>query len=421
MAYKYNITSDEKSPQSSDKKEETTTQNPKMRRHPMNLIFYGPPGTGKTYHMIDRAVALLGMQQETHLQNHYLFRQLLGDRIEFVSFHENYTYEDFVEGIKPDVNRQTGNLIYGLREGVFKRIALRAMDNFRRATDINFQRKEQAFLYGIRKLLTPLEKEEAEEIPIPMGQNTFFLTGYNPNSIKARFGKIGMPSDLSVQILRRLYLESRKYHELFLGMEPNPYYDAVIDLLVENESHIPEEALKPVPALPYVLIIDEINRAPLAKVLGELVTLIEEDKRYGCANFLTATLPISGFEFAVPANLYILGSMNRTDKTLFPIEAGLRRRFEFEYIPPRLELVHEPYREIFEKLNNILLLLLGPDFMLGHSFFINNEQSIESIMNLSIIPLLYEYFQGNNDQVRKVLDATGVKYELYYGIWRVIS
>ena len=157
----------------------------------------------------------------------------------------------------------------------------------------------------------------------------------------------------------------------------------------------------------YVIIIDEINRGNISKVFGELITLIEDDKRYGEINQLTVTLPLGG-AFSVPNNLYIIGTMNSADKSISLIDTALRRRFEFVEMPPDSTLVTDPVlRAVLEKLNTYLYKeLRSTDLLVGHAFFIGNgAEQLASIMNRSIIPLLYEYFYDDEAKVKKALDC----------------
>jgi len=155
----------------------------------------------------------------------------------------------------------------------------------------------------------------------------------------------------------------------------------------------------------YVIIIDEINRANISKVLGELITLIEDDKRWGEINGLSVTLP-SGEMFAVPNNLYIIGTMNTADKSISLIDTALRRRFRFYEITPNHALVtNEVLRGILERINKGLVTEFeSTDLLIGHAYFIGKtEEDLTDIMNYSIIPLLYEYFYDNSKKVDKLL------------------
>lgn len=156
----------------------------------------------------------------------------------------------------------------------------------------------------------------------------------------------------------------------------------------------------------YVIIIDEINRANISKVFGELITLIETDKRWGEANELSATLP-SGEVFAIPNNLYIVGTMNSADKSISLIDTALRRRFDFIETAPNAELVGDAVlSQILKKLNEELLGELdSTDLLIGHAFFIGKtEKELVDIMNRNIVPLLYEYFFDNSRKVKAVVN-----------------
>ncbi len=166
----------------------------------------------------------------------------------------------------------------------------------------------------------------------------------------------------------------------------------------------------------YVIIIDEINRANISKVFGELITLIEEDKRWGELNELSVTLP-SGDIFAIPNNLYIIGTMNSADKSISLIDTALRRRFSFvEVLPNASKITNNVLREVLSKINDELVKELGSkDLLIGHAYFMGKEETdLCSIFNNSIIPLLYEYFYDNEKKILKILATTmeGYNYEI---------
>ena len=151
----------------------------------------------------------------------------------------------------------------------------------------------------------------------------------------------------------------------------------------------------------FVIVIDEINRANISKVFGELITLIEEDKRWGEINAIDVTLP-SGESFAVPNNLYIVGTMNSADKSISLIDTALRRRFDFIEYEPNADLVNDvDLRKILVKLNESIAAELGStDLLIGHSYFMGRTiDDLCEIMNRNIIPLLYEYFFDNQKKV----------------------
>lgn len=261
------------------------------KKYPLNCILYGAPGTGKTYATAAYALAIVedkelkAVEADSRQAIMQRYNQLIEDgRITFTTFHQSYGYEDFIQGMRPDISGKNGGLNFKTVNGVFKEIAERAFE------------------------------------------------------------------------------------------DPN------------ND---------------YVILIDEINRANISKVFGELITLIEDDKRWGELNAINVTLP-SGEIFAVPNNLYIVGTMNSADKSISLIDTALRRRFVFIEYKPKLELIKDDtLRKVLETLNKgISDELRSTDLLIGHSYFINKTVAdLPEIMNRSIIPLLYEYFFDDRKKV----------------------
>lgn len=262
-----------------------------------NTILYGAPGTSKTYSMPEYAVRIIDnlsmdefVKKYKDKHNELLKRYnelIIEGRIVFTTFHQNYTYEDFIQGLKPDVTLP--GLNFKMVDGVFKKIADNAMND-------------------------------------------------------------------------------------------------------ETDGR-------------YVIIIDEINRANISKVFGELITLIEEDKRWGEDCQMMVTLP-SGDYFAVPNNLYILGTMNSADKSISLLDTALRRRFDFIENKPDGSLIADAtLNSLFTKLNTKLNKELeSTDLLIGHAFFIGKTTNdLIGIMNNKIIPLLYEYFYDNRKKVEAIV------------------
>jgi 5-methylcytosine-specific restriction enzyme B len=162
---------------------------------------------------------------------------------------------------------------------------------------------------------------------------------------------------------------------------------------------------------PYVLIIDEINRGNISKILGELITLIEGDKRLrhgNDQNSLTVTLPYSGHKFVVPANLFMLATMNTADKSIALVDVALRRRFDFEELPVDLQVCEDltdRMRSARKELNQRIVLRKDRDHQIGHAYFMNvaNDDSFNHTFRRQIIPLLQEYFYSDWDGLRYIL------------------
>ncbi|HPS28640.1 MAG TPA: AAA family ATPase, partial [bacterium] len=150
-----------------------------------------------------------------------------------------------------------------------------------------------------------------------------------------------------------------------------------------------------------VLIIDEINRGNISRIFGELITLIEEDKRDG---MLTVKLPYSQEDFTVPSNLFIIGTMNTADRSIALLDIALRRRFTFFRFDPRPELVEfKKAREIMEKLNEEIVKSKGKDFQIGHSYFmkVKDEKKLKAVIDFKIKPLLEEYFVNDPNKLKE--------------------
>lgn len=207
------------------------------------------------------------------------------------------------------------------------------------------------------------------------------------------------------QIVFTTFHQSYGYEEFIQGLRPDTKSGKMAFITVDGVfKRIADDALDN-HEKNYVIIIDEINRANISKVFGELITLIESDKRWGEVNETCATLQ-SGDIFAVPNNLYIVGTMNSADKSISLIDAALRRRFEFIEQYPNASLVDDPtLRNVLSKINTILAdSLESSDLLIGHSYFMGKTvDDLCTILNNSIIPLLYEYYYDNKKKVIGVL------------------
>lgn len=295
------------------------TENPQMQNTPqaLNTILYGPPGTGKTYEAVSHAVAIIEgddpaelTKSEPRKKVKERFDELKEQgQIEFVTFHQNYTYEDFIEGIRPVLgqNKSTGEnqgtsadgnqneLTYELHDGIFKKVAQNAQ-------------------------------------------------GDSGNR--------------------------------------------------------------------YVLIIDEINRGNIAKIFGELITLLEPSKRLGEEDAARATLPYSGESFGVPNNLYILGTMNTADRSIALLDTALRRRFQFIERMPNPDLVEKDIegidgQEMLTAINLRIKAKLDREHQVGYTYFIGvkNINALADAFQRSILPLLQEYFYDDWEKIQYVLNG----------------
>lgn len=366
---------------------------------PLNQILYGPPGTGKTYNTIIEAMKIIDKNcieynSDNTVKNYEIVREkfkkykALG-QIEFVTFHQSYSYEEFVEGIKPDLT--SGDLKYEIEKGIFKEICENASKKF---TD-NFDEAYDKFLNEIPTCV----EEDYYKLNTIKNNKVFGLQLNSNNNLNIHmtenFNKQGV---ITKENLKKHFENERK------SKDWANYYDSIIEHLKNKFGLISEKATSKF----YVLIIDEINRGNISKIFGELITLIEEDKREN----LSVRLPYSKDVFTVPKNLYIIGTMNTSDRSIASIDIALRRRFKFKEIMPNSNLVADfncNFKECFEILNKRISVLLDRDHQIGHSYFIeekykdSNVSELETIWFDSIIPLLNEYFYSDWEKLQALL------------------
>lgn len=389
----------------------------------LNQILFGPPGTGKTYNTINKAVAIVDNLKESALKGYYEERSDLKERFDelliddwenpngqigFVTFHQSMSYEDFIEGIKPGLNDEQ-NVIYDIEPGVFKMMASIARDNW---LDANKGTKDQlSFEEAFTKFKEEWQENQEMKFPLKREGSEYTILGFTKSSIKFKKASGGTGHTLSISTLRDYFYKRREVRQTGVGI----YYPAILDKLKSYQpSLIVEKEEKN-----YVLIIDEINRGNVSQIFGELITLIEEDKRLGKAEALEVTLPYSKEKFGVPPNLHIIGTMNTADRSVEALDAALRRRFNFEEMPPRpllietdgklkeqkgiLDTVDLPL--ILNTINKRIEKLLDKDHQIGHSYFmsVTKLSELKEAFQNKIIPLLQEYFFGDYGKIGLVV------------------
>ena len=256
-----------------------------------NIILYGPPGVGKT-HNYQRLISLIEKEKDKNLKeifkiikrndkvklNNETYKNIENEgRVKFLTFHQSYSYEDFIEGFRPN---EEGKI--ELQDGIFKKICKEASEN-----------------------------------------------------------------------------------------KDNKYY----------------------------LIIDEINRGNISKIFGELITLIEEDKR----DNYEVILPYSKKPFKIPSNIFIIGTLNSTDKSIATIDIALRRRFTFIKMLPNPKLANPKAKKLMEKLNEFIKNNLSEDYQIGHSYFMRDDLDLEFVIEYKIKPLIEEYFYGDDEKIEEAM------------------
>jgi hypothetical protein len=386
-------------------------------KFPLNTILYGPPGTGKTYNTILRAAQIIENREiSSYNEALQVFKANLHNRIEFITFHQNYSYEDFIQGLRPETDNKS-SLVFDKKDGVFKKIADKALENIRLSEKAPEELSNEAqFNIALEKFKDiVLENEDNYAINetayiFEIEEDAFRYTGEkwtnHSNGLRMKF------SDLKE--FYRNNVKSRKDIKKLssisgLANQHATYYFLVYDQIIKYLPEIIETPHK-VKKLNYIIIIDEINRANISRVFGELITLIEPDKRSNGAIPLEARLP-SGDTFIVPSNLYIIGTMNTADKSIALLDIALRRRFEFESMYPLYEINGQEIYDvdILKKINTQITTSKGHDFQIGHAYFMGDNIDLIERMNKKVIPLLLEYYMNDEKEVKGILNAAGLK------------
>jgi len=371
---------------------------------PLNQILYGPPGTGKTYNTINKAVAIINPEFDITLDrklvNQEYDRLVKDGQIIFTTFHQSMSYEDFIEGIKPETI--DNEVVYEVKPGIFKLICEQAKT--KTISNDNFEEIYNKFLEEINKNNGKLVLESI----IHAKEFTVYVNSKNNLRFHANTEK-HYEGVIKKNVLEH-YLKTNE------ALDWPSYVKAVGSYLVSNYNYTKKEQAE---NKNFVLIIDEINRGNVSQIFGELITLIEEDKRLGNSEALEVILPYSKEKFGVPSNLYIIGTMNTADRSVEALDTALRRRFSFEEVGPKSDLfkiygkapdgivADIDLTEVLETINKRIEVLLDKDHQIGHSYFL----SVESISDLKlvfqnkIIPLLQEYFFGDYGKIGLVLGS----------------
>ncbi|EAK7647606.1 AAA family ATPase [Campylobacter jejuni] len=419
----------------------------------LNQILYGSPGTGKTYHTIDKALEILGENLESRDEKKAKFDEYVKNgQIVFTTFHQSYGYEEFVEGIKPSLNSDENSQInYKVKDGIFKKLCKKALENRDDIESFNFY-------------INDLKEKTKEDANNP---EKYFQLPNTKYSIQYRGGKTfrikfdDMSKNhkdypVSIDNIEKLYKTSN-IDEIY----NSAYVKAILNYLKSQGLKDYKEKDEKI-NLPYIIIIDEINRGNVSKIFGELITLIEPSKRLGNEEALELTLPYSGEKFGVPKNVYIIGTMNTADRSITSLDTALRRRFEFVEMMPNSDLLNnvfickdvenpnededylgddaktEGYAEILQNIlisiNKRIEFLLDREKTIGHAFFMSEAvkfnknnwikpdeyeedwyvlsiSKLKKVFQNKIIPLLQEYFYNDYALINAVLNDNGMIFE----------
>ena len=429
-----------------------------------NVIFYGPPGTGKTYTTAKRAVEICKTESEKELTDYSEIMKKYNElkesnRIEFITFHQSYGYEEFIEGIKPKVlneddeseNENSQEIEYEIVDGIFKEFC----DNARKAiiesksniyispkaivwkVTVKDEVKEDCFNNSHVRINFELGTAGASKFDNEIKKGDIIIT---TDGSRTKINGIAVVTDEKGYTLDKEERDTTTRNVNWLAKDidediyeindekilprktvtkvPNMKVENIVKLAKEKES----EALSKIDIEknkePYVFIIDEINRGNISKIFGELITLIETTKRAGKEECISTKLPYSKEEFTVPDNVYIIGTMNTADRSIALMDTALRRRFKFEEMLPNYDLLKDIFVEdegvkvnigaMLKTINERIEYLYDREHAIGHAVFLelkenNNIDKLENIFKKSVIPLLQEYFYEDYDKIRLIL------------------
>ncbi len=431
------------------------TAEPELPKLPQNLILYGPPGTGKTYQTVNYAIAIIENRslEELALEDRQELRRRFDDyitkgQIVFVTFHQSFSYEDFVEGLKP-VALPTGNVTYAIEPGIFRVLCGSARQClFETLVKEQPQAQRQLkFNEVYKKFIEYVKSDDFKYFETSNDQHILVGQVKKNGDLAIRPGLSFSTTTIEKSKLRKLYErfptpetieaadnyiektmhgnEQELYLTIFatlMGFE-QVYRQEVQQAEITSETGVPLE-LAELPKITdeilakckrYVLIVDEINRGNVSSIFGELLTLLEPDKREGRSEALTVVLPYSKTFFAVPPNLYFIGTMNTADRSVNSLDIALRRRFAFREVAPEPQTIATAANKsvvqgvnlvkLLEIINQRIELLLDRDYCIGHAYFLNLDtlDDLKQVFIENIIPLLQEYFFNDYAKIGLVL------------------
>ena len=407
-----------------------------------NIILQGAPGTGKTY--TTAALALSLIDENISYFNHDVVMEKYQEYVEkgqiaFITFHQSMDYEDFVEGLKPQLvensDGNTAGIAYRVEDGIFKRLCKQAIED---SALVSMQDNFES-VWG--KLVDELDEKDFIEIPLLSGKNTFRieLNEYGTGLATRTYEDDSFQKDRWISGKSKFFSKEQLYN-VYRGLPGTParghdnYRKAIIRYCKENLGLI-EYALPlnntQSNTNPFILIIDEINRGNVSKIFGELITLLESDKRIGSMHPINVRLPYSKELFSVPPNIYLIGTMNTTDRSVGTIDYAVRRRFAFITLKSEKSAIEKFYDNVSSGtdavLKNKALELFSSvkrfieenkieenfdDLMPGHSYFMaKSDAELEQKFIYEVLPLLHEYHKDG--LLKAIFDETKINNQIH--------
>lgn len=399
---------------------------------PLNQILFGAPGTGKTYHTKKMAVEIINGKKEKDRSREEInkeYEELIeAGQIVFTTFHQSLSYEDFIEGIKPETI--DGNVTYEVKEGIFKQLCSRAIEQKPKNNDIEIYDFDKGWNDLIAEVEQNLLSDSMLLLPILTQDKGVYVTEITDNgNLKIKPKNSQLDIDYIVSYNRTKKLQEafpdlsvvknidKEFRSVIGGSNSSAYWavlNYINNKIKENNKEIDFEETKN-----HVLIIDEINRGNVSAIFGELITLLEEDKRKGNPEHTEVKLPYSGNNFSVPNNVYIIGTMNTADRSVEALDTALRRRFSFVEMQPNPEILSKvgkvELKKLLKTINQRIEMLIDKDHQIGHSYFIGIQdlEDLKRTFKDKIIPLLEEYFYGDFGKIGLVLGEKFIEQTKY--------
>ncbi|MFT6835013.1 MAG: hypothetical protein ACJA0H_001047 [Francisellaceae bacterium] len=382
-----------------------------MTTTPMNLIYYGPPGTGKTYtlqKLLKEQYTETGTSEETEVWLNNKLSELswfeiitliLLDAENDLSVTEIVNHEYFTK--KLALNGRTANI----RQTAWAALQTHTIKD---SETVKYEKRIEPLIFDKTQDSKWFIDDKDHDLLVSYREQL--------NELKA-----GPPVEEEIKRFEFVtFHQSYGYEEFIEGLRPVTNDDGDISYVVKPG--ILKRLCKRAEADPshqYALVIDEINRGNISKIFGELISLIEIDKRAGEEHELTVTLPYSNLPFSVPSNLDIIGTMNTADRSLTHIDIALRRRFEFKELRTDYSLLNDNVdginlRKLLFTINKRIELLLDREHIIGHALLmkVNNLVDLKKVFITNIMPLLEEYFFEDWDKIKQVFNGNGFVSEL---------
>jgi len=393
-------------------------KNPAKRYPKKQVILYGPPGTGKTFSTIIRA--------------HEIIFGAPDPSITFQTLQEKLRTQS-KQGVDPtQISSWLKAIMLAFHEIHKEKVQVNEIRNSKIIEEYSQLTNNHTVRNTIWYTLQAESRLDSEIVKQKRKTgNEYFDKDSESNWYLTEKGKIYLnsliedlqdsPATSISQFNFVTFHQSYSYEDFIEGIKPDTDESEESQIIYTIKDGIFKEICKKATLDPdnnYVLIIDEINRGNISKIFGELITLLEDNKRSGEKEAITVRLPYSKKDFSVPNNVYIIGTMNSTDKSIALVDVALRRRFHFERLNVNYDLIQNADAKNFLKdLNGIICALKNPDFEIGHSYFMDipktdeGNEELKKVFTSKILPLIEEYFFNDWEALATILGTDSILVE----------